>query len=185
MDPASDEITRLLRDLREGKSKAGDRLFEKMGRELRRIAGGLLKRERQPHTLQPTALVNEAYVRVFSGEKIGWKNRTHFAGVIARQMRQILIDHARRKRAEKRGSGAVAVTLSQAEALAVSDRQVEQLQEALRRLAEVYPTPARVVQLKYFEGLTDQEVAAQLGQSFAQTRRDWEFARAWLLRYLS
>ena len=183
--PDKSEITRLLAAARKGDAAAANRLFDQLQGEMRRLAGYYMSAERPGHTLQPTALVNEAYMRIFGGESVEWQDRAHFFAAAARHMRNILVDYARKKKTEKRGEGGVKVTLSHAEGLGKPDQDFEELSEALTDLERLQPGPARVVELKFFGGLADREVAEALSISFAQVRRDWEFARAWLFHRLS
>jgi RNA polymerase sigma-70 factor (ECF subfamily) len=151
--------------------------------ELRRTAARYLRRERSGHTLQPTALVHEAYVRLIDQRDVQWQNRAHFLGFAAQVMRHILVDHARAHSAGKRGGGAARVTLS--EALVVpEERDVDlvALDDALTALAALNAQQARAVELRYFGGLSIEEAAEVLGVSTATVRRDWTVARAWLRR---
>lgn len=149
--------------------------------QLRAIAGRYLQGQRD-HTLQPTALVNEAYLKLDGRDTASFENREHFMAVAARAMRQILVDHARRKTAEKRGGGAIRTTLSK---LSVDDQDkamdVLAIDEALTRLSELNPRHAQVVELKFFGGMTTPELARALDVSVATVERDWMKARAWLL----
>jgi RNA polymerase sigma factor (TIGR02999 family) len=150
------------------------------------MAAGQLRRERREHTLQPTALVHEAYLQLVGQENLNWENRAHFLGIAAHLMRQILVSHARRRRAAKRDGGLVRVTL--AEELRASDEtavDVIALGEALDTLAKVDPLRARVVELRYFGGLNIDETAEALGVGTATVERAWRTARAWLWRELS
>ena len=177
-------VTSLLKEIRGGNPDAAGRLFDGLQSDLRRLAAYYMKAERPGHTLQPTALVNEVYLKIFGSQgDIDWQDRAHFFAAAARHMRHILIDHARQKQAGKRGSGAVQVTLSAAAGVEAA-YDLEGIHEALSRLEEIYPEPAKIVELKYFGGLTDREIAEVTGKSFAQVRRDWEFARAWLFHQL-
>lgn len=152
--------------------------------ELRRIAGAYMRRERQDHTLQPTALVNEAYLRLFKERPIQWEDRTHFFGIAARLMRQILVDHARKRRARKREMG-VRVdrpVLTLADPSSVQDIDVLTLHDALNELAVLDPRQAEIVELRYFGGLTETEVARVKTLSPATIRREVAAARFWLGR---
>lgn len=154
--------------------------------ELRRLAHSYMSGERPNHTLQTTALVNEAYLRLAERTKPHWQDRTHFFAGAARMMRHILVDHARRRQRVKRGAGAVNVELT--EAAAVVQEQAEQLvdlNEALERLAQLDPRASQVVELKYFGGMSYDEVAEVLAISAITVRRDWEFAKAWLHKELA
>jgi RNA polymerase sigma factor (TIGR02999 family) len=163
-----------------------DVLYPLVYGELRRLARSQLARERPGHTLDSVALVNEAYLRLVDGNDIRWQNRAHFFGVSARAMRAILVDHARARNAAKRGRGEVAVSLDDIAEL-ISDEQaehVEQLDEALKRLAFINQEASRTVECLYFGGLTLEETAEALGMSVATVRRRWSFAKAWLGRAL-
>lgn len=182
------EVTRLLLERHargDGGSDASRRLFELVYEELRRLATSFMRNERVEHTLQPTALVHEAFLRLVSATQIEWQDRAHFMGIAARAMRQILVDHARRHRAEKRGGGVKAVTLSAAE-LAIPDDAVEilDLHEALERFAAVDQRAAQVVELRMFGGLSVQETAQVLEVSARTVDGDWAVARMWLTREL-
>jgi RNA polymerase sigma factor (TIGR02999 family) len=149
--------------------------------ELRRLAAGYLRRERAGHTLQPTALVHEAYLRMVDQTQVRWQNRAHFFGVAAQMMRRILVDHARSQHAEKRGGDVQKLSLD--ENIDVSgDRASElvALDEALERLAEIDPQKSRVVELRFFGGLSVEETAEVLGVSAPTVKRHWRLAKAWL-----
>jgi RNA polymerase sigma factor (TIGR02999 family) len=179
-------ITEILVDAREGRgSTASARLAEALYPELRRLAAAFMRRERRDHTLQPTALVGEAFLRLVDQSKTDWKDRTHFLGVAARVMRQVLVDHARRHAAAKRGAGAQLVTLD--EEISSRERPLELLlvNDALDRFALVDARGARVVELRAFGGLTMEEIAATLGVSKRTVDNDWAMARMWLARELS
>lgn len=154
--------------------------------ELRRVAAAYLRRERPGATLQPTALVHEAYVRLFQDARLSWSTRAHFIGIAARSMRQILIERARARRAAKRGGGRVRVTLDPG-ALPAADQalDLEALDEALTRLGAIDADLARIVDLRFFGGLSVEETAAALGVSPATVKRRWSLARAWLQRELA
>jgi RNA polymerase sigma-70 factor (ECF subfamily) len=177
----SETVTLLLKRIRAGSKEAEEDLLRTVYGSLRRLAAHYMRDERPDHTLQPTALVHEAYLRIFGGGEVDLRDRSHFFAVAARQMRQALVDHARAVRAEKRGAGAVKVCLDEARNFGhAPNDDIEAVDEALSRLEELDPQAARVVELKFFGGLTDTEVAETLGVSFATIRRDWEFARVWL-----
>lgn len=187
LDGNAPDITSLLQAVRAGDSASRDKLMSVMYSDLRKVAQRYMASERPDHTLQPTAVVNEMYLRLFKpaeGEaaSVDWQSRAHFLGVAAKQMRQILIDHARQKRATKRDFG-VKVSLDNAPAgsLAVNPEfDFEILDELLNLLATKDAGAARVVELKFFGGLTDREAAAVMGINLTKLRRDWEFARSWL-----
>jgi len=179
------EVTRLLRQWAAGDPSALDALTPIVYAELRRLAAGYLRGESPGHTLQPTALVHEAYLR-FGGRAPDCENRSQFYGVAAHLMRQILIDHARTRQAAKRGGHCERLSLD--EGLIVSpERDVELvlLDEALERLAAIDPRKARVVEMRFFGGLSVEESAEALEVSEVTVRRDWQFAKTWLLREIS
>jgi RNA polymerase sigma factor (TIGR02999 family) len=184
MKPSS-EVSQLLIEYGQGNREALDRLMPLLYAELRKIAVGYLQRERDGHTLQPTALVNEAYVRLVD-QKVQWKNRAHFLGVAAQLMRRILVDYARTRRAEKRGAGFALVALDDA-VLAPYERAVDlvALDDALQTLSEIDPQQSRVVELRYFGGLSLEETAVALGVSTATVVREWAVARLWLRREIA
>jgi RNA polymerase sigma-70 factor (ECF subfamily) len=179
------ELTSLLDDWKDGDPTALEKLTPLIYDELRRIAHRYVQRERNGHTLQTTALVNEAYIRLASNEKPDWQNRSHFFAVTAQVMRHILIDHARRRRYLKHGGDAEQVSLSGAAVMA-GERAAElvALDEALEELAIMDPRKTRVVELRYFGGLSLAETAEALGVSLMTVRRDWRAAKAWLFRRL-
>jgi RNA polymerase sigma factor (TIGR02999 family) len=181
-----DDLTALLGRCRAGTPADQERLLTAVQGELRRIAGAYMRRERQDHTLQPTALVNEAYLRLFKDQDVAWENRAHFFGIAARVMRQILVDHARKRRAQKRGLGRRADgSLSKlADPISGHDIDALALHEALNELALFDPRQAEIVELRYFGGLTEAEVATIKGLSPATVRRDVAAARFWLGRRL-
>jgi RNA polymerase sigma factor (TIGR02999 family) len=151
--------------------------------ELRRLAHLYMGRERAGHTLQTTALVNEAYLRLIDQRRVEWQNRAHFIAIAARLMRQILVEHARGRQAVKRGGGQFVLSLSEADRIIPrGDVNLIALDEALRRLEAIDPQKSRVVELRYFGGLTIEEAAEALGISAATIKRDWTIARAWLRR---
>lgn len=182
-DPAV-AVTTLLHSWRRGDPAAFERLMPLVYDELRRRARHYLRGERANHTLRPTALVNEAYLRLVKLDQVDWQDRTHFFVVAARQMRRILVDSARARRYQKRGGGAVRVSFD--EALAVSERapDIVALDDALALLAERDERKVRVVELRFFGGLTNTEIAAALGISSDTVTRDWQMAKLWLRREL-
>jgi len=154
--------------------------------ELRRLAASYLRRERPDHTLQPTALVHEAYMRLLDQRKVDWSNRAQFMGLAAVMMRRILVNHARERVAHKRGGGAEHVPLTLiGEEIGGAVVDVIDLHEALERLSETDARKGRIVELKFFGGLTTDEIAETLGISAATVERDWKFARAWLYEAIS
>lgn len=180
------EVTRLLIDLSDGNREALDQLIPLVYAELRRIANRQLGRERPGHTLDSAALVHEAYLKLVNQDGVEWQNRAHFFGIAARSMRSILIDHARARGAAKRGGGISVLRLEQIAAFAseVPDDQLIALDETLTRLAGISPEASQTVELRYFGGLTLEEVAVVLGLSLRTVRRRWAFAKAWLQREL-
>ena len=175
------EITKLLKRMQSGDRDAADRLVQEVYPELKRIARRHMRRERPGHTLQTTALVNEAYLKLVHQRESDWTNRAHFFAVAAQIMRRILVDHARTKLAEKRGGGAAALPLD--EALVFSPErsaQIVALDEALTRLEERDERVGRVVELRFFAGLSVEETAEALKISTRTVKRDWQFGRAWL-----
>jgi RNA polymerase sigma factor (TIGR02999 family) len=179
-------ITQILVDARQGAADgANARLAEALYPELRRLAAALMRRERQDHTLQPTALVGEAFLRLVDQTRIDWQDRNHFLGIAARVMRQILVDHARRHGAVKRGAGVQMVTLD--DNLSGNAGPVELLvvNDALERFARLDERGARVVEMRVFGGLTIDEIAGALGVSKRTVDNDWAVARMWLARELS
>ena len=162
-----------------------DQVVPAVYRELRRIAARFLGNERREHTLQPTALVHEAYLRLAGQSQLHWESRAHFLGIAAEMMRRVLVEHARRRLATKRQGGLVRVTLDDERIGSCADLEVIELHDALLVLAEKDERLARVVELRYFGGLSVAETADVLGVGTATIERDWRTARAWLLRELS
>jgi RNA polymerase sigma factor (TIGR02999 family) len=184
--PASHEVTQLLKAWCEGDLTALDRLMPLVYGELRRIAGHYMRRERAGHTLQTTALINEAYVRLVDASQIRWQNRAHFLGISARLMRQILVDFARERGYQKRGGGMHQLSFD--EALKIGQQRDEDLvalDEALSALAQVDQRKSQVVEMRFFGGLSEKEIAETLRVSPETIRRDWRMAKAWLLQWLS
>ena len=183
---APPDLTQLLLDWGNGDRAALDRLTPAVYEELRRLARRHMSREREGHTLQTTALVHEAYLRLIDQKSARWQNRAQFFAVATRLMRRILIDHARGRAYTKRGGGARRVTLDEVAVMA-PERATElvALDEALKSLAEVDARKAQVVEMKYFGGLTTEEIAAVLKVSTVTVLRDWSMAKAWLLREMS
>ena len=163
-----------------------DKLMPAVYDELRRQAARYLRREQAGHTLQTTALIHEAYVRLVDQHNVQWQNRAHFFGLAAQMMRRILVDHARTKKRAKRGGSVIKVSLADA-TLPVNERDLDvvALDEALNRLAEIDEQQSRVVELRFFSGLTVEETAEVMGISPATVKRDWSMAKAWLHRELS
>jgi RNA polymerase sigma factor (TIGR02999 family) len=180
------EVSRLLAEHRRGDRAALDRLLPLVYDELRRLAASYLRRERGNHTLQPTALVHEAYLRLADQRDVEWQNRSHFFGVAAHLMRLILVDHARARSADKRGGDAVRIPLDDVvQAAEEHDTDILALDEALSTLALRDAQQVRVVELRYFGGLNVEETAEILGVSSATVKRDWAVARMWLRRELT
>ena len=183
--PVGTNVTVLLRQLRSGDESTRNLLADVIYPELRRIAGRQFRRERHEHQLQPTALVHEAYLRLAGNDAQNWESRAHFFGAAAASMRRILIDHARARTAEKRGGGQIAPDISPAIGMAGAPSiDVLALDLALTELARVSPRQARIVELRYFGGLTVPETAEALGINGRTVDRDWATARAWLRRRL-
>jgi RNA polymerase sigma-70 factor (ECF subfamily) len=184
--PSAQDITHLLLAWGEGDPAALDKLMPLVYEELRRLARSYLNRQRPGHTLQTTALVNEAYLRLINANQVRWQDRAHFFAVSAQMMRRILVDFARSKRNLKRGGGAQRVSLEDAMAIAPEQSaDLLALDEALRELAALNPRQSQIVELRYFGGLSEEEAAEVLKISPRTVRRDWSLARAWLFRALS
>ncbi len=180
------EITQLLAEWRDGNQAALDELYPLVYDELHRLARRYMSRERKGHTLQTTALINEAYVRLVDQRNVQWANRSHFFAISAQIMRRILIDHARRQAYAKRGGGARQVSLEETATVVHGDlSEFLRLDEALKSLAELDPRRSQVVELKYFGGLNNDEIAGVLKISKNTVIRDWNMARAWLYRQLT
>lgn len=177
------EITLLLADLARGSSNAAERLFPLVYRELRRIAAVQMRGERKDHTLEPTALVHEAFLRLAGSTDIQPKNRAHFFAIAAQAMRRILVDYARRRKAAKRGAGErPAALFDVAHPESDPDGYVMALNQALDELAVLDPRQARIVELRFFGGMTIEETGALLEIGHATIERDWKLAKAWLHR---
>jgi RNA polymerase sigma-70 factor (ECF subfamily) len=180
-EPEPSNVTALLNRMRNGDREAGDEVAELVYGELHRLASREMRREREGHTLQTTALVHEAYLQLAGSQSVEIQNRGHFFAVASQQMRRILVDHARSNSAQRRGGGGLKVDLDQVQIGAPGPSiDVLSLDESLRELEQLDPRAAKVVELRYFGGYTDKEVVAALGVSLATVRRDWEFARSWL-----
>ncbi len=178
------EVTQLLNAMTKGDSGAAEKLLPLVYTELHRLAASYMRRERPDHTLQATALINEAYLRLARGEE-EWNNREHFIGVAANVMRHVLVDYARAHKAQQRDGGLKRVELR--EDLAVSAEKLEEvvaLDEALKALTSLHPRQAKVVELRYFGGLSLEQIASLLGVSERSVKRDWSLARIWLYREL-
>ncbi len=180
------EVTQLLLRWSEGDQVALEHLMPLVYDELRRLASGFLRHDLLHQTLQPTALVHEAYLRMVGQAEVAWQSRAQFFGLAATLMRRILVDHTRERCAEKRGGGQFHLSLSHADLFARSPEiGLLTLDEAMQTLAAIKPQHSRIVELRYFGGLTIAETAEVLGVSHATVERDWQFARAWLRRELS
>ena len=179
------DVTKILERISAGEAGAADELVPVLYSELRSLAASYLRRERLDHTLQPTALVNEAYIRLFKGENVGWNDRTHFLATCARVMRNLLVDHALGKKRLKRGRGHNRVPLDVVSAVfEKSALDLVALDDALQRLAVFDEQKSRIVELRFFGGLTIEETSGVLDVSHATVEREWKVARAWLRREL-
>jgi RNA polymerase sigma-70 factor, ECF subfamily len=187
MTPPPPDVTALLRAWSEGDRNALDRLLPAVYQELHRQAERYMRAQSPGHTLQTTALVHEAYLRLVSREGAEWNGRAHFFGVAAKAMRSILVDHARARGRAKRGGGAAPITLTEIEDSGGGGRGLDvlELDDALARLSELDPRKGSLVELRYFAGLGIEEAAATIGISPATAKREWRLARAWLQRELS
>jgi RNA polymerase sigma factor (TIGR02999 family) len=182
----SESVTLLLLEWSRGDHAALDRLVPLVQASLHDIARGHLRRERPDHSLEPSALVNELYLKLVDQRQVSWRDRAHFLGVAAQIMRNILVDHARRRQSEKRGGGLTRVTLSRALAASIEENTIDvlQLDEALTRLEAIFPQQSRLVELRYFAGMTIEQTAEAMQLSPATVKREWSMARAWLRRAL-
>jgi RNA polymerase sigma factor (TIGR02999 family) len=184
--PAASDVTQILQAWSDGDDTAPHRLMPIVYAELRRLAGQYLRRERADHTLQATALVHEAYLKLVDEKRVTWKNRAHFCGIAARLMRQILMEHARGHNAAKRGGGIEKLYLEETRQLAPERApDLVALDDALKTFATSHPRESEVVELKFFGGLDAREIAEVLKVSSKTVSRDWSFAKLWLLRQLS
>ena len=184
--PSSQEVTRLLLAWRNGDQEALERLTPLVYAELRRMAHRFMRRERPDHTLQSSALVNEAYIRLIDCHQVDWQNRAHFFGIAAQMMRQILIDHARRHARARRGGGLRQVSFEETAVVSV-ERAAEliALDDALNDLAAFDISKSRIVELRFFGGLTNEEVGEVMGMTLRTVEREWRKAKAWLRRAIS
>jgi len=185
-DQNSGDVTQLLAQWRNGDRDSLDRLMPLVYQELRLIASRFLRHERPGHTLQSTALVNEAFLRLVNQQDVQWRNRAHFFGIAAQMIRRILVDHARAAQADKRGAGAVRIELE--DHLAVSSQSeldLVGLDECLQKLAALDERQARIVELRFFTGLSVEETAEVMQVSTATVKREWSSARAWLFREMT
>ena len=186
MTPPKSDITDLLVDWNNGDKSAIDRLLPLVERELHRLAHSYMRKEGPNHTLQTTALINETYLRLVDQRRVKWQNRAHFFGIAAQIMRRILLNYARDQNRLKRGGKAIHVSLSEASILpAEKDREIMALDDALNRLEAIDERKARVVELRFFGGLTVDEIAEVLKISNVTVMRDWAFAKAWLAREMA
>jgi RNA polymerase sigma factor (TIGR02999 family) len=180
------DLTLLLNGWHGGDEESGRKLIAAVYSQLRSLASVYLRKESNASTLQPTALVNEFCVGMLSHPTVSCENRVHFLHLAAQQMRRLIVDHARRRNGLKRGGGQPHVQLEEARDHAIAlDGRIAEINDALTRLEQLEPRPASVVEMRYFGGLTEQEIADVLGVSVATVKRDWEFARAWLLAQLN
>ena len=181
--PSSTDVTQLLLDWNNGNKAALEQLMPAVYKELRKIAARYLRGERSGHTLQPTALVHEAYLRLIDRTQVNWQNRAHFLGTAATLMRHILVDHARARNAAKRGGGEYKISLNEALiSFEPPDLDLVVLDEALEELAVLDPQQSRVIELRFFGGLSVEETAVVIGISPTTVRRDWATAKLWLRR---
>ena len=181
------EITRMLQEWSDGKDEILDQLMPLVYAELRRQAAGYLRRERRDHTLQTTGLIHEAYLKLINQRNVKWESRTHFYAIASQAMRRILVDYARTRKTAKRGGEDIRLSIASAEKIAGDQKPVDliALDEALTRLAKLDEKQARVVELRYFSGLSLEETAKIVKMSRATAAREWSMARAWLHRELT
>ena len=186
MSAPDGQVTLLLTELREGNQEAANRLMPLIYSELRRMAGSFMQRERPGHTLQATALVNEVYMRLAGGATVPWQNRAHFFGIAAHAMREVLLDYARRHIAGKRGGKDAQKVDIDVELRGVSPKieNVIVIDEALQRLERIDPRQSRLIELRFFAGLSVEETAEVMGVSPVTIKREWRSAKAWLHREL-
>ena len=186
LDLAREDVTKLCRAAARQDRRSVDALVDHVYFALRRMADSHMAADRAGHTLTPTALVHEAYLRLVDQEQVAWQDRAHFYAIAARVMRRVLIDHARRRIADKRGGGQVFMTLDEKAAVpAASPEAMLELDSALDRLDALSPRQRQVVEMRFFGGMTHEEVAAVLGVSEPTVRRDWRLAQAWLKREMA
>lgn len=183
----SADITQMLIELTDGNKEVVNEILPLIYAELRKLASGYLRKERGNHTLQPTALVHEAYMKLIDQKKVKWQNRSHFFGIAAQVMRRILMDYARQHKAEKRGGMGENISLEEEFVIIENERSHEllALDEALKNLAKIDEMKARIVELRYFGGLSVQEVAEVLDVSEITIKRHWRMAKAWLYGQIS
>ena len=186
MEPKSPHITQLLIEWGEGDATAFEELMPLVYSELRRLAAGYMRRQKAGHSLQPTELVNEAYLRLIDSSRVKWQNRNHFFAISAQLMRRVRVDSVRSRNNNKRGGGQCRITLNDAtEAASGQPLDLEALDEALNKLGRLNERQGKIVELRYFGGLSEEQTAEALNVSIRTVRRDWSFARAWLYRQLS
>jgi len=181
-DESPHDITQMLIELTDGNTEVVNQILPRIYDELRKLASSYLRRERADHTLQPTALVHEAYMKLIDQKKVHWQNRAHFFGIAAQVMRRILLDHARKHNADKRGGEAEKLPIEE-EILVVSHEKSAELialDDALETLAKMDPQKAKIVELRYFGGLSIEETAEVMGVSVPTINRQWRMAKAWL-----
>jgi RNA polymerase sigma factor (TIGR02999 family) len=184
---SSHEITQMLIELTDGNTEVVDVILPHIYGELRRLASSYLRRERSDHTLQPTALVHEAYIKLIDQKRVKWQNRAHFFGIAAQVMRRILMDHARKHNAEKRGGEFEKLPLEEEILIVSHDKSAEliALDDALEALAQLDEQKAKIVELRYFGGLSIEETAEVMGVSVPTINRQWRMAKAWLYDQIS
>jgi RNA polymerase sigma factor (TIGR02999 family) len=184
---SSHEITQMLIELTDGNTEVVDVILPHIYGELRRLASSYLRRERSDHTLQPTALVHEAYIKLIDQKRVKWQNRAHFFGIAAQVMRRILMDHARKHNAEKRGGEFEKLPLEEEILIVSHDKSAEliALDDALEALAQLDEQKAKIVELRYFGGLSIEETAEVMGVSVPTINRQWRMAKAWLYGQIS
>jgi RNA polymerase sigma-70 factor (ECF subfamily) len=177
----SDQITQILQEVKAGRAEAQDKLFQHVYKQLKRLAANRLRAERPNHTLQPTALVHEAYFRLFAGASPDWQDRTHFFATAAHAMRRVLVDHARKAKAFKRGSPQAAIELrSQTLTVEARAEDIIAVHNALDRLSKHSQRLCQIVEMRFYAGFTEEEIAEILGVSARTVKRDWKTAQAWL-----
>ena len=186
-EQAAPDVTRMLIELTDGNREVVNQILPVVYAELRKLAGSYLRKERGNHTLQPTALVHEAYMKLIDQRNIKWQNRAHFFGIAAQIMRRILMDYARQHKAKKRGGEGENVSLEEEFIIIESEKSTEllALDEALDRLAEIDEIKAKIVELRYFGGLSVEETAEVLGVAEITVKRHWRMAKAWLYGQIS
>jgi len=185
-EPQKHDVTQLLSDLQNGRTGAAEDLLPLVYQELRRIAGSYMRRERSDHTLQATALVHEAYLQLVDQTRVDWKNRAHFFGVAAQLMRRILVEHARAHHAQKRGGNAAKLSLDEViNHFPGREITLVALDDSLKELERLDERQSKIVELRFFGGLTTEEIAEVLSISTATVEREWRSARAWLYSQLS